>query len=265
MRRYAGWHAPIFARRQMADALALILPIGLAAAVAQPVVSLRRSPGLALAPSATDALQQRDQELEAAARRAASKLSKREAKLKREIEAIGERPAQAQSGTDRHRRARARRRGAHRRDGNAAQAARRQRARASAHRSKSRRAVIAEVLAALAAHRPPAAAGAHGPARRRAAVGAHRHHARRGAAGDARSRPKRWPPTSPSWCACARRSPTSASWLARDLAALAEERQRLAAADRGAAEEAGGDREGARRPSASGPPRSRARPTISRI
>ena len=48
-----------------------------------------------------------------------------------------------------------------------------------------RRAVIGEVLAALAAHRPPAAAGLDRQPGGRAAIGAHRHGARRGAAGNA--------------------------------------------------------------------------------
>ena len=64
-----------------------------------------------------------------------------------------------------------------------------------------RRAVIAEVLAALQRDRPPAAAGRDGASRRRAAIGAHRDAARRRAAGDARRGAASRQPISPNSCA----------------------------------------------------------------
>ena len=98
----------------------------------------------------------------------------------------------------------------------------------------------------LAAHRPPSAAGGDGQPGRRAAIGAHRDPARRRVAGDARKGAQRSPPISPSSCACAPTSRPSESALDRDLAALADERQRMTHPDRGATEEAGRNRKGAR-------------------
>ena len=149
-----------------------------------------------------------------------------------EIDALGEdRRKLNQALIDAAARA-ARRRGADRRDRSAAQAAATTSERALRDSLDGRRAVIAEVLAALQriGRRPPPAVMVR-PGRR-AAIGAHRDPARRRAAGDARARPKRSPPTSPSWCACATRSPPRRTRLTRDLAALAEERQRIDAPGR---------------------------------
>ena len=131
-----------------------------------------------------------------------------QARLRDEIDAIGRRPPQAQPGTDRHRRAAARRRGPHRRRPKTGSSRWTTASARCASRWKDRRAVIAEVLAALqriGRHPPP---GADGPAGGRAAIGAHRHHARRRAAGDAGAGGGAGLATSPICCAFARRSPT---------------------------------------------------------
>ena len=159
-----------------------------------------------IAQSALDALRQRDQELEAI-RTEQKKASETQAKLQERDRRHRRGPPQAQPGADRHRGAPAQRRGPDRRNRSAAQAARRQRAARSAQSLDGRRAVIAEVLAALAAHRPPPAARDDGPARRMRC---------------SRCAP---PSCSARWC---RRCGMQAEALAADLADLVRIRKEIA-------------------------------------
>ena len=244
-----------------------LLPLGLMAASAQTSRAAPPAPAdanrPASPPASLDMLKERDEELEKL--RAEQTPDSRERSQAQARDRVDRRrPAQVQSADHRDRRPRRRRGGA--RSAQTAGAPRCRsttRSRRCGPRCRNGAALIAEVLAALQRIGRQTAAGAHDPGRGRAAVGALGHDAGGGVARDAPAGRGAGRPISPSWCACASRSPTSASRLARDLLVLADERQRLSLfidERQKRQAEAGTD---ARRGAPAAPPPWRSRPRIS--